>query len=155
MQHCFSRFIRIVAQAALCGLLALHTVGCTEAAHASIWVSTDSGIQDVSTSLVAVLHGLDWREEPLSKAGEVIFRNERVKSAYVRLEASVKEQTELIFVVVGATRFSAQQEAEYRLLSNRLIEVRGGGPVKTEEPPHSGLTPPSSGQPSAAAHVER
>lgn len=155
MPNLFCRFIRVVTQAALCGLLVLHTVGCTEAAHASIWVSTDPGVQDASASLVAVLHGLDWREEATSKAGEAVFRNDRVKSAFLRLEAPVKEKTELVFVVVGATRFSAQQEAEYRLLSTKLIEVRGEGGVKAEEPPHTGLVPSSSGQPSVPTHAER
>jgi len=144
MPHLLSRFIRIVTQAALCGLLALQTVGCSEAAHASIWVFHDPGIQNANSSLLKVLHGLDWREAPESKAGETIFRNERVASAFVRLKAPVKEQAELIFVVVGARFFSAQQEAEYRLLSKGLIEAQGEGRVKTEDPPHSSQTLPSS-----------
>lgn len=155
MPHLFSRFIRVVTQAASCGLLVSHTVACTEAAHASIWISTDPGVKDADASLVAVMHGLGWREEPTSKASEAVFRNDRVKSAFLRLEAPAKEQIELVFVVVGATRFSAQKEAEYRLLSTKVIEVRGEGRVKTEEPPHTVLTPSSSGQPSAATHVER
>lgn len=155
MPNLFSRFIRVVTQAFLCGLLASHTVGCTEAAHASIWVSTDPGVQDASASLVVVLHGLGWREEATSKASEVVFRHDRVKSAFLRVEASAKEQTELVFVVVGSTRFSAQQEAEYRLLSAKLIEVMGEGGVKAEERPHTGLVPSLSGQPSAPTHVER
>ncbi|MCW5574880.1 MAG: hypothetical protein KIT13_02180 [Burkholderiales bacterium] len=111
----------------VCGQAVLS--GCTEAAHASIWIELPLSGEHL---LVNTLVTSGWIERERNPSGEVIFRNPSLPHCFIRKGSAEKRPTELVFVSVGTKRFRATEAVAYHQLAADLAAAFGNESVRLE-----------------------